>query len=129
VSTHVITDRDVATGQAGNPIVLDGNTLITPSARDRAVLLGIPIVERGAAAPAAPAGSAPTPAGCTNCGRASCEGCEHAGTCAHSDAKRGTHTAAIPDGLSDGLYLVRIEGGRATSVMPATGPGRMVRRS
>jgi len=138
VNRNVITDRDVATGQAGNPIVLDAHTLITPSARDRAVLLGIPIVERGASAPGANAGGTGSAAcagnaggGCTSCGRASCEGCEHAGTCSSRVARglHGTNTSAIPDGLADGLYLVRIEGGRPTSVLPATGPGRMARRS
>lgn len=129
MNRNVITDRDVATGQAGNPIVLDGNTLITPSARDRAVLLGIPIVEQGASAPGVAAG--PARGGCTSCGRTSCEGCEHAGTCPSRSmhGAHGTHTSAIPDGLADGLYLVRVEGGRATSVMPASGPGRVVRRS
>jgi len=117
VSARVITDRDVATGQAGHPIVLDGNTLITPSARDRAVLLGILIVERGAALPAASAQSARSSV-CARCGRADCGGCAN-----------GAHTGAVPEGLADGLYLVRIEGGRATSVLPASGPGRMVRRA
>lgn len=115
MNARLITDREVVEGRVGSPIVLDDNTLITPSARDRAVLLGIPIVERGEGAPIASVRGA----ACDVCGRASCTGCT-AGTCAGGGA-------AIPEGLADGLYLVRIEGGHATSVMTASGPGTMVR--
>ena len=32
-------------------------------------------------------------------------------------------------GLADGLYLVRVDGGRAVSVLSASGPGRMTAAS
>jgi hypothetical protein len=117
VKRHVkrlITDRDVQTGAVRPPLVLDADTLITPSARDRAVRLGWAIVEPGA----------PVPSGggcggeCARCGRVGC-----AGSCG---AAGGTAAPGL-DALADGLYLVRIEGGRRVAVLPAAGPGLLLR--
>ena len=98
MSKRLITDRDVLTGAVSSPLVLDDDTLITPSARDRAVRLGWTIVEPGAAG-----GSAGVGAGC------------------------GAASSARLDALADGLYLVRIEGGEMVSALPASGPGVMQR--
>jgi hypothetical protein len=105
VSKRLITDRDVLSGAVRPPLVLDGQTLITPSARDRAVRLGWTIVEPGAPAAAPAAGPAASPAGGVTCGT----------------------SAPRLDELADGLYLVRIEGGRRVSVLPAAGPGVLLR--
>jgi len=115
MSKRLITDRDVQLGSCGARIVLDGETLITPSARDRALRLGIAIVEDGAA----PAAQAAQGTGCARCGTAGCSG-----NCATCNAGAGNSPFA---GLPDGLYLVRIEGGRAVSTLPAAGPGLMPR--
>ncbi|HEX5011813.1 MAG TPA: hypothetical protein VFY71_15580 [Planctomycetota bacterium] len=116
---HLITDRDLLSGAVGRRIVLDANTLITPSARDRAARLGIEVVEQSgetwhAVAPA-------VAAACARCGSAAC-------TCAGAGPQLvtgGGHAATL-GGLPDGLYLVRVVGGRA-QLLPATGPGLMVR--
>lgn len=136
---RLITDRDVLEGRAGAEIVLDGETILTPSARDRAVRLGIPIVEasgpgargpagavagakaamganagvgRGPASPCAGAG----PGACAACGGRGCEGC----------GRVASPTDAGPLArLPDGVYLVRVEDGRAVRVDPAAGPGMM----
>jgi len=50
----LITERDVQDGRLGDPIVIDAETAITPSALDRAALLGLRVVfarERGVAPP------------------------------------------------------------------------------
>jgi len=109
MSKRLITDRDVATGAVRSPLVLGPDTLITPSARDRAVRLGWTIVEDGAAR------SAGT---CPCCGQGGCDG--GCASCAGSSSAR-------LDGLADGLYLVRVEGGRMVSALPASGPGLMQR--
>lgn len=115
---RLITDRDVATGAVRPPLVLGGDTLITPSARDRAVRLGWTIVEDGAASGAA-VGAAP----CARCGRAGC-----GGRCATCGAGGGSgSSSARLDSLADGLYLVRVEGGQMVSALPASGPGVMQR--
>jgi hypothetical protein len=120
---NLITDRDVLSGAVGRRIVLDGNTLLTPSARDRAVRLGIEIVEEGAPAAAWHA-VPPTAAGCARCGNVACS-CG-AGGCSGTQRVTGGGHAATLGGLADGLYLVRVQSGRAV-FLPATGPGIMVR--
>ena len=102
MSKRLITDRDVATGAVRSPLVLGPDTLITPSARDRAVRLGWTIVEDGAA------GAAPAAVGCAP-----------VGVPGSSSARLGA--------LADGLWLVRIEGGQMLSALPASGPGLMQR--
>jgi len=124
---RLITDRDVMTGAVSSPIVLDENTLITPSARDRAMRLGWQITEAGARA-APPGGMMSMSAGssgCARCGSASCAG----GCCGASSAGAAGScgSASCGGGLADGLYLVRIEGGRRVEVLPAAGPGVMTR--
>ena len=50
----LITEQDVRRGQLGDPIVIDAETAITPSALDRASLMGIRVVfsrETGSARP------------------------------------------------------------------------------
>ncbi len=123
MSRRLITDRDVLEGRCGARIELDGATLITPSARDRAMRAGIVIVEAGA----------PTSVSCARCGGATCAG-SCAGGCAGNGATGPAPVDAASSGvasglgaLPDGLYLVRIEGGRAVSTLPATGPGLMPR--
>ena len=59
----LITDRDVLAGRVGATIVLDENTILTPSARDRAVRLGIAIVEPGRTPAPASAAAAAFPDG------------------------------------------------------------------
>ena len=113
MSKRLITDRDVLTGAVRPPLVLDGDTLITPSARDRAVRLGWTIVEPGAAASSAL---------CPRCGRGGC-----GGGCAPLVTGGGAGGSARLDLLADGLYLVRIEGGEMVSALPASGPGVMQR--
>ncbi len=129
MSKQLITDRDVQEGRCGRRIVLDGETLITPSARDRAQRLGIEVVEAGAAArETASCGGA----ACANCGSAGCSGCTNAecpragGAAAPNGRVAGSHAARLGQ-LADGLWLVRIEGGRQVSALPATGPGQMQR--
>ena len=123
---RLITDRDVLSGSVRPPLVLGPDTLITPSARDRAVRLGWTIVEDGAPSsrPAAPA-AAPATSVCPRCGGAGCEG----GCPGCAGAGVGAGSSARLDGLADGLYLVRIEGGRMVSALPSSGPGLMRRSS
>lgn len=141
---NLITDRDLLSGAVGRRIVLDGNTLITPAARDRAARLGIEIVEHGAPATAWHALAPSAAAGCARCGKAGCAGacatcpgaspgaCARCGSASCSCAGAGLQIvagaghAATLGGLADGLYLVRVVSGRA-QVLPATGPGLMVR--
>jgi len=124
MSKRLITDRDVATGAVRSPLVLGADTLITPSARDRAVRLGWTIVEPGAAASSAL---------CPRCGRGGCGGgCVPAaagggGAGAGVGAGCGAAGSARLDALADGLYLVRIDGGAMVSALPASGPGVMQR--
>ena len=96
MTRRLITDDDVLKGRVSDPIVLDEATILTPAARDRAVARGWRIVERDAGAAQAPS-PAPAP------------------------AARGAPAAL--EGLPDGLYLVRLEGGRLRSVRAAAGPG------
>jgi hypothetical protein len=122
MSKRLITDRDVLAGAVRPPIVLDGQTLITPSARDRAVRLGWTIVEAGA--PAAPPTLPSPPRAAPGAGAPA------ARTAGRADGREaGTTGTAAPrlDELADGLYLVRIEGGRRVSVLPAAGPGVLLR--
>ena len=116
---NLITDRDLSSGAVGRRIVLDGNTLITPSARDRAARMGIEVVEQAGEAwhAVAPA----VAAACARCGNAACT-CAGAGT---QLVAGGGHAATL-GGLPDGLYLVRVVAGRA-QLLPATGPGLMLR--
>jgi hypothetical protein len=116
MSKHLITDRDVLSGAVRSPLVLGPDTLITPSARDRAVRLGWTIVEDGAAPAARPA----RVAACPRCGATGCDGgCPGRGG-------SGSGSARL-DALADGLWLVRIEGGQMVSALPASGPGVMQR--
>ena len=117
----LITDRDLLSGAVSGRIVLDENTLITPSARDRAAKLGLPIVEAGAEGWHAIAPTAAT-ASCARCGQSAC-------TCSGSglSLQTGGRNSATLGTLADGLYLVRVAGGQAVSVLPATGPGVMRR--
>ncbi len=112
MSKRLITERDVASGAVSGPIVLDEHTLITPSARDRAARMGLAVVEGGRP-------------GCSRCQQAGCVG-QCASSCAGQDAGAGSAAVALP-ALPDGLYLVRVEAGRAASVLPASGPGLMPR--
>ncbi len=138
---RLITDHDVMTGALSPPLVLDDNTLITPSARDRAARMGWAVVEAGARSARAtpdcsgapgcgrcgsgactgscggPAGAGPA-GGCGGCGKAVCDG---------QCGRGGGSAGACGGGLADGLYLVRIEGGRRVAVLPAAGPGVMAR--
>lgn len=50
MAAKLITEDDVRRRRAGDPIVLDEQTRITPSARDLAHVRGIAIVEAGSAA-------------------------------------------------------------------------------
>ncbi len=113
---RVITAQDLLQGRVTAPIVLGPGVLLTPAARDRAVALGLKIVEReGRNADAASLASSTCAGGC----RPGC-GCATAA----AGAPQG---AAVPEGLADGMWLVRIEGGRVVSVLPATGTGGMTR--
>ena len=137
----LITDRDILTGAVSGRIVLDEQTLITPSARDRAAKLGLEVVEAGAASWHA---IAPTlaSASCARCKSAGCAGrCESSGAggcarcgqpvcnCASASLAlpTGGHGSATIGALADGLYLVRVAGGQAVSVLPASGPGLLRR--
>lgn len=129
MSKRLITDRDVQEGRCGRRIVLDGETLITPSARDRAQRLGIEVVEAGRTSRDAQGGTACGGAACANCGTAGCSGCAKAEgprAGAAAGTASGSHAARLGQ-LADGLWLVRIEGGRQVSALPATGPGQMQR--
>lgn len=132
MSKQLITDRDVQEGRCGRRIVLDGETLITPSARDRAQRLGIEVVEAGRTSRDAQGGTAYGGAACANCGSTGCSGCTNAecpraGSAAAPNSRvAGSHAARLGQ-LADGLWLVRIEGGRQVSALPATGPGQMQR--
>ena len=121
MSKRLITDRDVLEGRIASPLQLDGDTLITPSARDRCCRLGITVIEPGGGTGCSPRAAAGTPA-CTKCGTSGCAG--DCSRCAQG-AAAGSPTAVNLTGLPDGLYLVRVAAGRATSVLPAAGPGVM----
>jgi hypothetical protein len=114
MSKHLITDRDVLSGAVRSPLVLGPDTLITPSARDRAVRLGWTIVEDGAVPAVHPARAA----ACPRCGAAGCDGgCPGCG---------GSGSARL-DALADGRWRGRSEGGQMVSALPASGPGVMQR--
>jgi len=129
----LITDRDVLDGAVSGRIVLDGGTLITPSARDRAMALGIEIVEPGAPAAACTrCGQAGCGGGCATCSKASPAVCARCGNATCSCAgglslATGGQNAATLDALADGLYLVRVSGGQVVSRLPVTGPGLLQR--
>ncbi|MBI4878908.1 MAG: hypothetical protein HY812_04505 [Planctomycetes bacterium] len=54
MAARLITDADVREGRAGDPIVVDADTNITPAALDRAAALGLRVVfARGGGAPGA----------------------------------------------------------------------------
>lgn len=129
MSGRLITDLDVLTGKVGSPIVLGPGDLLTSAARDRAIANGMQVVERdgsvsGAASPASPAPVAnpASPAGGCGCGgRAAgcgCPGCSHGGAGAGSSAAA---RAAPAVELSDGLHLVRVDGGRVQWSRPLAG--------
>jgi hypothetical protein len=122
---RLITDRDLLTGAVTGPIVLDAQTLITPSARDRAAKLGLEIQEAGVGGWHAVPPKSVTP--CAHCGAASCLCAATAGGCSAAPLPASGQHAATLGALADGLYLVRVQGGRV-SVLPATGPGLMARR-
>jgi len=137
---QLITDRDLLSGAVTGRIVLDGSVLLTPAARDRAVRLGIEVVEAGApvAAPvAAPCGRCGSCGCCGGCG--GCAGCPDASasTCAACGSATCSCAGAAPrapgahaptlGALPDGLYLVRVQSGRPVSVLPASGPGLLRR--
>jgi hypothetical protein len=148
---RLITDRDLLSGAISGTIVLDGSTILTPAARDRALRMGLQIVEAGtgawhALAPTAACAAPPAAGACARCGSAACAGgcatcanaspgncarcgnvgCSCAGAAGLQLASGGGHAATL-GALADGLYLVRVQAGRATQVLPATGPGLMQR--
>lgn len=52
MAARLITEADVRNGRVANPIVVDRDTAITPSALDRATQLGIPVLfDRGKPSP------------------------------------------------------------------------------
>ena len=111
---NLITDEDILSGRVTSPIVLDADTLLTPAARDRAVIKGMVIVEKNS-----PWGEPPMPGQ-----RADVP----PGLAAPRPAVVGSgHTSPLADALSDGLYLVRVEGGRLVSCLPAAGAGQLTR--
>ena len=116
MSRRLITDRDVMLRSTGAPIVLDAGTLITPSARDRAARLGIPVLEAGAR----------TPVRCAGCGTSPCA-CAAAAAACPSCGGGGAGALPALAGQPDGAWLVRVEGGRIVSALPAAGAGQMTR--
>ena len=56
---RLITDHDIRQGVVSSPIVLAPGTVITPAARDRAIAMGMTIVEGDAAARTPAASPAP----------------------------------------------------------------------
>ena len=127
---ELITDADILSGRVRSPIVLREGVCLTPAARDRAVARGMQIVESRDA-------HASHGAACARCGRpadACASGCAggcggtaastlgHASTSA-APACAGPHGSAQLDQLADGVYLLRVSGGRVASILPASGPG------
>jgi len=91
VAKRLVTEADVAARATRDPLVVDDDTIVTPSALDLAHARGIPVVYQGKR------GQAPVPE-------------KGSGTVS---AKPETE----PDPFSqDGLYLVRIEKGRRTVI-------------
>ncbi len=86
MAARLITDADVREGRAGDPIVVDADTNITPAALDRAAALGLRVIfARGRSAA---------------CGAPPREG--------------AAPQAALPVvHLPDGQYLVSVEHGQA----------------
>lgn len=120
---RLITDEDVRLGRVASPLVLDEGTLLTPAARDRALLLGYVIVERGALPPDPRSAAATPPSGAAAEASAGPAHPAAGGPCGASGSA-GAATAGWPSALpADGLYLLRVEGGRVASVLPAAGPG------
>lgn len=136
---RLITEADVLAGRVESPIVLDEGTVITPSARDRALSRGIAVVERDAARPAGPAATPAAPVGhgvwspaaaaATHTTPApaapSCAG--GCGTCGGGGCARCRPSGATLDGLPDGTYLIVVRDGRVVSTLPNSGPGLMPR--
>jgi hypothetical protein len=84
VAKRLVTEADVAARTSPDPLVVDEDTIVTPSALDLAHARGIPVVyKRGQASLV--------------------EGSESA------------HKGGLTP-FADGLYLVRIEGGRRTVI-------------
>ncbi len=147
--TRLITAADVLAGRVASPLVLDDTTILTPSARDQALLTGLVIVERGDADHGAGSGGARAPCACSSgpcsgpcpscsprCDAPAWGGRLEAADDVTRDGGRlsrvhgGCHAATL-DGLPDGLYLVRDDGrGSAVPpgrmVLPASGPGLLV---
>lgn len=84
MAARVITEADVRDGKAGDPIVVDERTAITPSALDAATRLGVRVVWR------------------------------RTGEAERSAPGAGAGVARVPVlQLPDGQYLVHVQGGRA----------------
>ncbi|MFO0982555.1 MAG: hypothetical protein U1E76_12615 [Planctomycetota bacterium] len=88
----LIAEADVDKFGPDRPIIIDQNTVITPSALDRASRLRIPVI-RSSASPRAPQGESPAP---------HCDHCE---------------ISTLPDGT----YLLTVSAGRKTvhAISPA----------
>lgn len=120
---RLITEADILAGRVTGPLVLGPDTLVTPAALDRAMILGWQVVEgnHGESPPqVSAAGEVAPSAGCS--GAASCSGC---GKCSGRGgcAGRGEAAADAAPGVAaqgDGLYLVRVVGGRTVAVHRAT---------
>lgn len=141
-----IVERDEARSEPGLfPSDAAGRALVAASGGALAVHRPAPGV-RPAGAPSTRSSGA----GCPRCGGA-CRGtCDPAtrATCPHA-AGQGAHPggasgvaqpagaawtsagvqgpSSLPAGTGDGLYLVRVEGGRIVSLLPAAGAGQMTR--
>lgn len=96
---RLITEDDVRRLERGARVVVDRDTLITPAARDHALLMGIEVAE----------------ASRVGAGRASaaacCDSCAVGGTCSASCGAAGG-VAIAP--LAEGDWLVQVRGGRAS---------------
>ena len=136
MSGRLITDEDVLAGRVCSPLVLGPDDLLTPAARDRAVVKGFVIVERDGSSSGcgqAPVAAAPSAAG-GGCGAGPADGGDAGGCdavarpcgcgckgdcdCQANDAHSLQAAAAA---LADGLYLVRVCDGKLAWVRPVAG--------
>jgi len=104
---RLITEADLRRLDRGARVVVERGTLVTPAARDYALVMGVELVDaspwpaRPVAAPAGTGGAA-----------ACCGSCAQGGPCAGCGANGGGGASVT---LGDGDWLVQVRGGKASA--------------
>ncbi len=98
---RLITEAELRRLGRGVRLVVERGTLVTPAARDYALVMGIELAE---ASPLPARSRAATPC---------CDGCAHGGPCSGCGPGGGVSGATVS--LGDGDWLVHVRGGKASA--------------